>query len=223
MLDLLILYPKDETTDFLIPIIDSIQSVVDLKVEIIRTAPTELAYQETIQQIKNTSLDIPILFLGHGHSRMLYGGLMKNYSKEPLITISKNTDLLTGRSMILLACRSADFIREIEQELICGIGFGDMPTDMDDIIGIREFEPDAYKGVAAETIMKYREILVNSFVNSMNFALKTKKPIRSLQLGLRLRINKAISNTLISNRTDKKVLGYLLFDLKKEMTLIESN
>ena len=222
MLDFLVIYPKDKTTDFLMPVVTTIQSVEDINIEIIRTDQSEMAYKETIQKVKKTSTDIPILFLGHGHSRMLYGGLIKNYAKVPLITISDNMDLLEGRTLILLACRSAEFINEIKQELRYGIGFGDLPTDMDDIIGTREFEPNAYKGVTDETIEKYREILVNSFASSIKSALRTENLIHSIQLGFRLRINKAISNILLGSRADKTILGYLLYDLKKELMFIKT-
>ena len=96
------IYPKDPSTDFLVPLFDAICSsgfsgfhldtnVVENKIMIF----------EILNNAQN------IIFLGHGSSGKLYGTPYGN-SLSDLIT-NNNIHLLKGKRLFLLSCNSDQF------------------------------------------------------------------------------------------------------------------
>lgn len=119
----LCLYPTDPTTEFLRPVFDRICALPDVE-------PFEGDSIEDDDFLDNLYEALEkansIVFLGHGSTNCLYGT-----SLNPMIDDkSGNLDLLRNKRLIFFACRSEGFIKEYN--LHDGLGFGFIPTTLDD-------------------------------------------------------------------------------------------
>lgn len=117
------LYPTDSTTEFLRPVFERICALPDVE-------PFEGDSIEDDCFLDNLYMALEkaesVVFLGHGSTRCLYGT-----SLNPLIDDkSGNLDLLRNKKLVLFSCRSKDFIKEYN--LHNGLGFGFIPTTLDD-------------------------------------------------------------------------------------------
>ncbi|WP_282015630.1 hypothetical protein [Marinifilum flexuosum] len=224
MNSLLVIHPKDESTDFLTSVVDKLRLIKDLTLIEIRTEPTESSYEDTLRIIEGVDPKIPLLFLGHGHSRMLYGGMKDKYNNYiPLISISSNGKILHNKSLMLVCCRSSEFIQELDSEIRFGIGFGDIPADMKDVNAAREMDSRAYSGIERKTVDAYREAITSIIINSIHYVVSNKLELKQLYSEFALRINKAISSSLLDDKEDKYLLSKLLYDLKDEMNMVINN
>lgn len=119
----LCLYPTDPTTEFLRPIFARICTMPDVE-------PFEGDAIEEDDFFDNLYVALKkadsLVFLGHGSTKCLYGTNL-----NPIIDDkSGNLNLLRDKRIILFACRSEGFIREYD--LHDGLGFGFIPTTLDD-------------------------------------------------------------------------------------------
>lgn len=120
---ILCIFPKDATTEFLRPVYNAICALPNVRGLELDTINDD----DFLESLSSSLLDADIvIFLGHGSSSCLYGTNL-----NPLIDVGMgNIEELRGKSMIIFACKSADFIKKYHfQE---SIGFGFIPTSLDD-------------------------------------------------------------------------------------------
>lgn len=120
---ILCIYPKDATTEFLRPVYNAICAkphVVGLELDTIED-------DDFLDKLSNHLADAGVVFfLGHGSSTCLYGSNL-----NPLIEDKMgNIEELRNKSLILFACKSADFIKT--HQFHNSLGFGFIPTSLDD-------------------------------------------------------------------------------------------
>lgn len=147
------IFPKQKSTEFLQPIYDILvnnNGVAGYNID--TTIAEERA--KMFEYLENSiSEDDAVYFLGHGTSYCLYGTNM-----EELIN-KWNINILKGKRLFLLSCRSTDLINSNKYKN--AIGFPDLPTSMDDILDIRANEdPDYLKGIDECDINTYNESLI---------------------------------------------------------------
>ena len=104
MNNVLCIFPKDCTTEFLNPVYEEIISIYTAKG--LLGDPTE--DDEYLEKLSSeASRADSIVFLGHGSSKSLYG---LNFN-EIICEENENIDIFRGKRIILFACKSIDFIR----------------------------------------------------------------------------------------------------------------
>jgi hypothetical protein len=219
---ILILFPKDSTTDFLEEVVSYlVQTVRSSLFSFIRIEPSDESHQYSLEQIQNP-VHNTILFLGHGTSVSLYGTCEGNYRNEKFIT-TKNFGIFKEKKLILVACDSRTLIKKgkvhgFEE----AIGFGDLPTDWNDVQSAREGDVNAYKGFTEETIKSFRNCLVEIIKYSVSDFLSNNLSLVELYNLIFLRINKRIAKYFIDNRIIKLLLSDALLRMKHETLFINN-
>lgn len=153
----LCVFPDDETTAFLKPIINVLQKAgFDVYDGNTNGEEYSRLVFDAIPQYDN------IVFLGHGCSDALSGT-----NQSPLID-SRNVDLLRGKKLFLLACNSKEFISSYG--LRSAIGFDIIPTSEMDVNTIMDQDIGYYEIIPDESDLEWFRaaivrIVVNSFEN----------------------------------------------------------
>ena len=153
------IYPEDITTAFLRPLCNHICSTFNA-VEVgydtsIDDDPLEIIHNA----IRNAKT---VFFLGHGMSTCLYASVLDNvelFNKD-------NYSLLEGKRLFLLACNSDQFIKNYDLEN--SIGFGFLPTSLDDIRQKRLFHSILVETLEKEDVELFNEALVNAVANTLS-------------------------------------------------------
>ena len=104
MNNILCIYPKESTTEFLRPVYNAICAkphVVGLELDTIED-------DDFLEKLSDHLADADfVFFLGHGSSSCLYGTNL-----NPLIDDKMgNIESLRNKSLLLFACKSAEFIK----------------------------------------------------------------------------------------------------------------
>lgn len=203
------IYPKDPSTDFLVPLFDAICSsgfsgfhldtnVVENKIMIF----------EILNNAQN------IIFLGHGSSGKLYGTPYGN-SLSDLIT-NNNIHLLKGKRLLLLSCNSDQFCEYYS--LRPSISFGDMPTGKHDVDSQLENDP-SFPRLEEDDINVYNSALVRTLTRailSIEF-----NDLDRLYSKVLLYANVEISECLLKKRCTRfREVAGLLQMFKNECTLM---
>lgn len=152
------LYMEDITTTFLGPLCEHICSTFDaIKIGYDTSGdedPLELIYQELCDAQT-------VFFLGHGMSTCLYASILDNVE----LINNDNIDLLEGKQLFLLACNSDQFIRKYK--LKNAIGFGFLPTSLDDIRNTSKFHDMHIGDLDKGDVDCYNTSIVNSLKNTI--------------------------------------------------------
>lgn len=207
---MVVIYPDDSSTKFLQPIIEGIYN--NLKIEIdfhyVDLSPIE-SFLEKIREIDSTRT---IIYMGHGDEDELNG----NNGFDTAIPIHFARNAFKNKKIVLLSCLSADFIFNLKNYYQSAIGFGNIPT------GSNELSPKdyiKYNYESFECITLFKKKLAILFKNSMVEAYLLDYTFLQLYNSLRLRINKAVANCSLSVDKTERLVGELMFDLKKEIKI----
>jgi len=134
-----------------------------------------------------------------------------------LINKGLELNIFKDLELLCLSCKSSEMLYNNLD--FNNIGFGDMPTQIEEIQGARELESTAYHGVENSTIEKYRETLVSIMSNSVYEWLEFEYSIRILKNRIKIRINKAITEIKLS--TNDLGLISLLKEMKNDIIFNE--
>jgi len=218
----LILFPKDSTTDFLEEIVAYLfQTVHSSLFDFIRIEPSDQSHKDAFEQIQNPIYNT-VIFLGHGSSVSLAGARDGEYRKEKFISIT-NFKVFKSKKLVLVSCESSTLIKKgkihgFEE----AIGFGDLPTDWNDIQSAREIEMFAYRGFTEQTIHDFRNCLVEIIKYSLSNFFNNSLSLEDLYSLIFLRINKRITKYFIENREINLPLNSVLLQMKDETLFINN-
>lgn len=120
---ILCIYPKDSTTEFLRPIYNTICAQPNAIGIELNTVEDDSFLEKVSRNLENATI---VFFLGHGSSTCLYGTNLNPLIEEDM----GNVEELQNKSLILFACKSADFIKKYNFQN--SLGFGFIPTSLDD-------------------------------------------------------------------------------------------
>lgn len=143
---------RDKTTDFLAPLCKHICEI--LSAECISydidsdEDPTIIIYQA----VKTADT---IIFLGHGDSAALYASAGDGNK----LFDENNIDVLRDKRLFLMSCNSAGFIKRYN--LNNAIGFGNLPTSIDDVRNWKVLHSIYIEDFSREDINLYNNALVN--------------------------------------------------------------
>lgn len=219
--DILIIHPQDSTTDFLQGITNFLfDKYGEQRFVFHRPGIGEIEAQSCRSLIEQMPLSSFILFIGHGSSSSLMGARTHRITENILIH-RDHLSLFERKNVMFLSCRSSDFLKN---RGISGIGFGDIITDMSEVISRREHETNAYRypkgDITEEDIRKSNELLVDIVKRSLNDYLIEELSLFNLHFRLKLRFNKAIFNLIGENKpSHTRWVANLLLETKTEMKL----
>lgn len=216
----LILFPHDPSTLFLQEIVSYIYNNVHTSIfDFIKIEPNDNAHKSALEAIKKSNYET-IIFFGHGTSVSLYGAFEEQYKNDKFIT-SSNSELFKGKKLIFVSCESSSFIKRIKKvEYIEAIGFGDLPTDWNDVQAARELDSNAYKGFSEDNIESFKKSLIEIIKFSLSEFLTDSKSMKELYHILQLRINKRIVKYYLEDKIKNKPLSDSLFNMKQELLFI---
>ena len=218
--DILLIYPQDETTNFL-------QGIPDFLFE--KHGEEGFVYQRIgfsvkehrscINLIEGFSENALVIFLGHGRSDALLGAF--DYERFDFVTRG-NLHVFKNKRVLFLSCRSSELLHN---QGIEGIGFGHLlssPSELNDNDIRRQYSylysmddmPDS------STINQFNERIVRIVRASLHDHISQNLTLQELHLNLKLRLNKTIA-TLIQENEPSSVrnLANLLLKAKTEMCL----
>lgn len=218
----LILFPKDSTTNFLEEIVAYLfKTVHSSQFTFIRIEASGESHKYSLEQIQD-SLYNTIIFLGHGTSVSLYGACKGEYRNEKFIT-PKNFGVFKGKKLVLIACDSSTLIKKAKPHVFEeAIGFGDLPTDWNDIQSARESNVNAYQGFTEKTLESFRKCLIEIIQYSLADFLNHKLSLSELFNLILLRLNKRITVYYMNNRIDNITLSDALLRMKQETIFINN-
>jgi len=211
-----IIFPKDESTNFLQEIIDYLIDEVDanLKVHRLETA------KEHDRLLSNIDEDIPegslIIFMAHGTSTAISGASTSDYSHPDALIQNEQLSVFKNRKVVLLTCRSNEYLKTYFNEcnLSAAIGFPNLITD--DLELVYPEQPERVSGVSKSDIIAFRELLVGLIKFSVEDLIKYDLPFYQLYTRIQTRVQRALAifyeeqpgNTLLP-------LGKMIYDLNK--------
>lgn len=151
------IYPKDPTTDFLLPLYEHICNNMHA-IGIHDDTTEENALDKIYAEIHDAE---SVVFLGHGTSDMLCGSRFENIVFE-----KEKCDLLCNKRLLLLACNSNQFIKKYD--LHCAVGFGFLPTSLRDARYVRKLHSMRIEHLQESDIEKYNTALVDALINTLS-------------------------------------------------------
>ncbi|MGV1011767.1 MAG: hypothetical protein ACOYBS_04905 [Flavobacterium sp.] len=212
---LLIIHPKDSSTVFLNSIWSFLLEKFGDKISFYNIAFSDEEHLAVIKELSNYDGE-NILFLGHGASSGLKGAENEDYSKNIFIGKDELT-IFKNKSVLSFSCKSSDLFRYATD--FSYIGFDDIPSDMYEVLGAREFESSIYNNVDEDVIEKFKGILVGVISNSVYEWIANSYNIENVYHRIKIRVNNELVNLLKSKEepNKKKALLNLLNDLKRNM------
>jgi hypothetical protein len=211
----LIIYPYDSTTSFLLEPFQYLQKKLGL-VKFYIVYPNDNSYDECLKLIDTYKT---IVFMGHGSSNKLSGARDENYSREYLIS-SIEIKKLPKKNWVFFSCNSNELVKNCSSTIESGIGFGYLPTDIDEIRGIRELDSKAYLNVTEEIIDGFKQSI--NWIISESIIRFVEKNLTFFELFYLLRI--LVTRRMLDILKDPKSPSLkeqtkLLFDMKNEMAI----
>lgn len=205
---ILCIYPKDATTEFLRPVFNAICAkphVVGLELDTIED-------DDFLDKLSHHLADVGVVFfLGHGSSTCLYGSNL-----NPLIEDKMgNIEELRSKSLILFACKSADFIKTYQFHN--SLGFGFIPTTLDDArdgklhrLNLKNLDPSS--------LYLFQQTIVRIWLRTLReAALEHPAEISHI---FSFYTNCEIVDTLLHHKEspDYRLIADMLYYLKEDMT-----
>jgi hypothetical protein len=212
----LIVFPEDPSTSFLDDIIKYLGKSVDSTMyDVVRVKPAEEFHEETLKEIQNPQYKA-IAFFGHGTSVSLYGARSADYKNENFIA-TKQFNVFKEKELILVSCDSSILLKKNKNAGFSNsIGFGDLPTDWNDIQSAREVDANAYNGFTEENLTLFKACLVEIVKFSLTDYLRDKLTIKELFDLIILRTNKRIVSFFLENKSSHSTLSDCLLRMKHQ-------
>lgn len=208
------IFPKDDSTDFLIPIYESLENISDFKGFRIDTT-NESEQSELFSFLSNYRDEKSLVFfLGHGATYCLYGS--PDSDRKVKLFDKDNINILSDYPIICLACNSKDFLKKKHPNYI---GFGDIPSDFSEVEAERNLGDPDYLNWANDTdIISFRKSIVDAFVQTVKTTHCDK--LSNFYGFFKLLINKRIATLLMERTTNHyREIADMLYEFADEMEL----
>ena len=200
------IYPTDQTTEFLLPVFNTIskfQGVISLAGD----SREDLFYERFKEILLDESLDT-FIFLGHGNSKYLYGsGFNILIPHDELFQINH-------KKFILFSCNSSDLLENIQSK--CHIGFGFIPSELEDLSSMQSFHKMDLSSLKKEDIDYLRKKYVSAWLRALDGL--PFFDIEALGKRLYLFLNRAIVDTLMDKSIkNRRLISDILFYIKSDL------
>lgn len=202
------IFPKDETTDFLIPLYNKLCSLGFKGFHV----DTNDNMEYVLEAIAKARV---VAFLGHGTSCSLMGTPF-NGNKTNIIE-KDNITILKDKKLFLLSCRSAEFCESYN--LFPAIGFGMMPTGLDDVHSMMDDDVN-FPSLEQQDIDAYNNGLINIISNAFNKCSMDK--MDDFYNKIRLYANIEITKCLLLRNTPMfREVADLIQEMKNECVFLD--
>lgn len=231
---ILIIHPKDKTTEFLDKIKDHLISSFSNQVHHFNIYPNDKSHNDCLERISIHPNKGIIIFLGHGRSDKLFGSKGSLYESKDFVSQeaihenpddyyynddfinSDNIDVFSSKKVFCLSCNSNNKVAEyaIDKGAFCFLGFGDIPTSK------REFE-ERSKNVSNEIVAKMKTELNYIIKTSLTYSINKNYSFEQLQNIIQFITNQRLSDILINQKLFKERYLFVdyLYYLKKEILI----
>jgi hypothetical protein len=215
--NVLIIKPVDLSVSFLDPIFKGLVNYNSIIIE-----PNEESYKRGVQHINEMPDSSTIMFLGHGASHCLYGAHDLSFERKPLVNNS-NISIFKNKNIFSLSCRSSEFLYKNRSVMKQFIGFGNLPTDLNDIIAERDLgDPNYLLNIQEEDISFYKKTLAEIVHSSLSKSRFNMEDFEKIYLHMKLMINKEISKILIEKPIPNfRLLADIWYETKREMSFFK--
>lgn len=204
----LIIHSLDNTTKFLLPFQENFPySYIALENN------DEKSIYDITNKISLQEEDSTIVFLGHGCST----GLYSPESQNKFINEENGNIIFKCKNILLLSCKSEEFIKKILTTFKQAVGFGNIPSSVDEIYdrGMGNF-------ISSEDIEIFNNTYVNAIIKSLEILLAGKINFSELPKYIEFYINKEINDILLDkDKKNRRELSKLLFEFKNEMVYLK--
>lgn len=217
-----IIYPIDQTTDFLEEIIDHLyaETKSDIKLYRLETVMDHLNFIDDAENIFPDNCTI--MFMGHGMSNALSGSVIGKESYGPFIS-ENQLSVFKNKKVILLSCRSSQYLYKYGREcsLKAGLGFPNLITDPYEIL--YPDEPDRVNGILQPDIDAFKRILINTVKFSIEEYINDELSFYQLYKRIKLRSQRELMKFYNGNpKSGKLPLGKMIYDFNDGMFLLEN-
>ncbi|MBQ4407570.1 MAG: hypothetical protein II852_11275 [Bacteroidales bacterium] len=152
------IYPEDQTTAFLQPVYQHICTNLNAVGFNSDTTDEDDSLEKIYDEIKDAGF---VIFLGHGTSKELYGSRFDN-----IVFNATNINILHNKKVLLVACKSEQFIQKFK--LKNAIGFGNMPTSLDDARTFEFIHEISIRNFTSKEINIYKEALIRILIYAIS-------------------------------------------------------
>ena len=207
MNNILCIYPKDATTEFLRPVYNAICAkphVVGLELDTIED-------DDFLEKLSNHLADADgVFFLGHGSSTCLYGTNLHPMIEDKM----GNIEGLRNKSLILFACKSIEFIKNYHFQ--DSLGFGFIPTSLDDARDGVLHNVDL-KNIDSSCLDTFQQTIVRIWTRTLSEVSFDK--LSTLSNVFSFYTNCEIVDTLLHSKefSNYRILADTLYYLKEDM------
>lgn len=204
------IHSLDQSTKFL----ESFKDIVPDSYIVIDTSEDSL--QNVIEKVKSLEPISLILFLGHGHSRGIYCPVLEGLEKRIFIDIKMGEEMFRNHDLILLSCKSADFIQSLSS-YNGAIGFGNIISSPEESSAEAEYT-GKYRDLAEDDIHYFNNSYVNAIAKCFKFLIQGNILFREMPDYISFYINKEINLILRQkNKANKTEVATLLFEFRNDM------
>lgn len=210
-----ILYPKDETTDFL----EGVFSNCFEKIIVYRFISRE-NYDDFFEIIRNIPNDDLIIFLGHGSSSLLSGTITREFEYKVFIS-EYQLKIFENKTIILVSCRSNQYLQKFfkESRIKRAIGFPNLITELEEI---ENHDNEEIIDIISDIdIENFRNDLVYFLSKTLEDFINYDLNLKQFFNILKLRINKKIIFHL-NKDSSSSVYITMLNDLLKDLEYFEN-
>ncbi|OOG18828.1 hypothetical protein BWD42_02385 [Sphingobacterium sp. CZ-UAM] len=202
----------DPSTDFLYGIVENFKNK-NINYNLTEIHPNEESYESAFEFISNVTKKTVIIFLGHGQPNLLYGGeSSEHFPKRAFVKLNEMA-IFEGQYLFLLACNSASLIRSSfkQSKTINSIGFGALPTSLEEVENNRRLESEK---ISKATIEDFKQEIVITVSDAI---IRYHNDFNRLSDYLALLLDQRINNAVLVKKD--RLLADLLFHMRKELII----
>lgn len=212
--NIICVHPKDKTTNFLKPLGEIFES--NYKV----IEDNDQSHSEILSLIESYSEKSLIVFLGHGQSYGLSSSNTESFPTKIFIDVNIANKIFKKHDVLLLACRSSEFIGTIDLVYNSIIGFDNILSSITEVSNEAEFETGIYRNLQQIDIDYFNESYTDAISKSFILLLNGKIKFNHVPAYISYFLNKSIN--LILRKSDKEnriEVAKLLFEFRNRMII----
>lgn len=217
MSELYFIHALDETTSFLNVFNEHFHE------NFLIILPNKDSVENSIKYLQEIPDDSLVIFLGHGHSNGLYTPESKSFEKYTFIDKLNGNDLFSKKKVILLSCRSNEFISKITSVKQI-IGFGNILSSTEELIIEADLETGKFRDLSEDDILFFNSSYCSAIINAL---LKYKKRLynfNQLPFLVEFHINQKINEILLNKKIHNRIeIARMLFEFRNEMLSLKKN
>ncbi|MDV3898834.1 hypothetical protein CMU05_14760 [Elizabethkingia anophelis] len=211
MNELYFIHALDETTSFL----RIFQKYFQDNFFIIE--PNKDSVESSIKYLKEIPKNSTVVFLGHGHSFGLYSPESSTFEKCTFVDTSNVNGLFVNKKVILLSCRSREFISKITSAEQM-IGFGNILSSPEELIIEADLETGHYRNLSNDNIHFFNSSYCDAIIKALDKYKKGRYRFDHLPILIEFYINQKINETLLNKTIENRVeIARLLFEFRNEI------